>query len=168
MKEQPPEVKEYMTTPTWIYNHHLTTLYYIMRKSWQHEGTAVRTEGTLDACHEKTQLKVFVIVIPKEGWARMATLNLLLVWHRLFRIWLCWHHRLYSWKVGVIPKEGWMRPRAPILLLVWQRQRPWGMFSCDTRHLTTMCYINWGSETNCLIQQRAVTMVIFPGFLLYY
>ncbi len=24
-----------------------------------------------DACHEKTDLKVFVIVIPKEGWARM-------------------------------------------------------------------------------------------------
>ncbi len=23
-----------------------------------------------DACHEKTDLKVFVVVIPKEGWAR--------------------------------------------------------------------------------------------------
>ena len=26
-----------------------------------------------------------------------------LVWHRLFRIWLCWLHRLYSLKVSVIP-----------------------------------------------------------------
>ena len=26
----------------------------------------------IDARHEKTDLKVFVLVIPKEGWARMA------------------------------------------------------------------------------------------------
>ncbi len=44
-------------------------------------------------CHEKTELKVFVVVIPKEGWARMAH----------FRIWVFWLHRLYSLKVGVIP-----------------------------------------------------------------
>ncbi len=44
---------------------------------------------TFDAHHEKT---VFVVVIAKEGWARMAASILLLVWHRLFRIWLCWHH----------------------------------------------------------------------------
>ncbi len=25
-----------------------------------------------DVCHEKTDLKVFVIVIPKEGWARVT------------------------------------------------------------------------------------------------
>ncbi len=28
----------------------------------------------------------------------------------LFRIWPCWHHRLYSQKVGVMPIEGWARP----------------------------------------------------------
>ncbi len=77
-----------------------------------------------EVCHEKTDLKVFVVVIPKEGWARVAAPILLLVWDRLFRFWLCWHHRLYSLKVGVIPKEGWARPCVPILLLVWQRQRP--------------------------------------------
>ncbi len=27
---------------------------------------------TNEVCHEKTDLKVFVVVIPKEGWARMA------------------------------------------------------------------------------------------------
>ena len=27
---------------------------------------------TFDACHEKTDLKVFVIVMPKEGWARVV------------------------------------------------------------------------------------------------
>ncbi len=71
-----------------------------------------------DTRHEKTDLKVFVIVIPKEGWACVALPILLLVWHRLFRIWVNWLHRSYSLKVGVIPKEGWARPHAPILLLV--------------------------------------------------
>ncbi len=60
-----------------------------------------------EAHHEKIDLKVVVIVIPKEGWAHMAAPILLLVWHRLFRIWLCWHHRLYnSRKFGIMPKEG--------------------------------------------------------------
>ncbi len=31
-------------------------------------------------------------------WKVVAAPILLLVWHRLFRIWLCWHHRLYSQK----------------------------------------------------------------------
>ncbi len=31
-----------------------------------------------DARHEKIDLKVFVVVIPKEGWARVAALILLL------------------------------------------------------------------------------------------
>ncbi len=41
--------------------------------------------------------------------------HLLLVWHQLFRIWLCWHHRLlvYSHKVGVMPKEGWTHHSRP-------------------------------------------------------
>ncbi len=37
---------------------------------------------TNDAHHEKTDLKVFVVVIPKEGWTRMAAPILLLVWHQ--------------------------------------------------------------------------------------
>ncbi len=39
-----------------------------------------------DAHREKIDLKVFVVVIPKEGWARVAAPTLLLVWHQLFRI----------------------------------------------------------------------------------
>ena len=35
--------------------------------------------STLKMHHEKTDLKVFVVVIPKEGWARVATPILLLV-----------------------------------------------------------------------------------------
>ncbi len=62
----------------------------------------------------ENRLKVFVVVIPKEEWARMAAPILLLIWHQLFRIWLCWHHGLYSRKVGVMPKEGWSSPRAPM------------------------------------------------------
>ncbi len=34
---------------------------------------------TGDMCHEKTDLKVFVVVIPKEGWVRVAAPILLLV-----------------------------------------------------------------------------------------
>ncbi len=34
----------------------------------------------------KKKLKVFVVVIPKEGWARVAMPILLLAWHRLFEI----------------------------------------------------------------------------------
>ncbi len=61
-----------------------------------------------DVHHEKTDLKVFVVFIPKEGWACMDG---------LFRIWLRWHHRSYSRKFGVMPKEGWAQPCAPILLV---------------------------------------------------
>ncbi len=40
----------------------------------------------IDMCHEKPDLKVFVVVIPKEGWACMAAPILLWVWHRLQNI----------------------------------------------------------------------------------
>ena len=33
----------------------------------------------LDVCHERTDLKVFVVVIPKEGWEHVAAPILLLV-----------------------------------------------------------------------------------------
>ncbi len=38
----------------------------------------VRSSKPNDACHEKTDLKVFVVVMLKEGWARMAAPILLL------------------------------------------------------------------------------------------
>ena len=62
-----------------------------------------------DVRREKTYPNVFVVVIPKEGWAWPHVPILLLVWHRLFRIWVFWLHRSCSVKVGVIPKEGWAR-----------------------------------------------------------
>ncbi len=71
-----------------------------------------------DAHQEKTDRKVFVVVIPQEGWTHMATPILLLIWHRLFRIWLFWLHRSHSLKVGVIPKEGWAWPRLKVCFLV--------------------------------------------------
>ncbi len=36
-----------------------------------------------DARHKKTDLKAYVVVIPKEGWERVAVYILLLIWHRL-------------------------------------------------------------------------------------
>ncbi len=42
--------------------------------------TAKTCSSTIyEARHEKTDLKVFVVVIPKEGWAHMAAPILLLV-----------------------------------------------------------------------------------------
>ncbi len=34
--------------------------------------SVLRERVTYDARHEKIDLKIFVVVIPKEGWARMA------------------------------------------------------------------------------------------------
>ena len=76
-------------------------------------------DGPYDVRQEKTDLKVFIVVIPKEGWACVAASILLLVWHRFFENIIYDVSRVKLWKVGVIPKEGW----APILLWVW-RQRP--------------------------------------------
>ena len=36
---------------------------------------------------------------------RVAAPILLLVWHRIFRVWLCWHYGLYSRKVCVMRKK---------------------------------------------------------------
>ncbi len=35
-----------------------------------------RNGKSVDVCHEKTDLKVFFVVIPKEGWASVATKTL--------------------------------------------------------------------------------------------
>ncbi len=59
-----------------------------------------------DVRHEKTDHKVFVVVMPKEGWAHVATPILLLTWHRLFENIIYDVSRVKLWKVGVIPKEG--------------------------------------------------------------
>ncbi len=54
-----------------------------IRPDWQEDDVTIQPlHGgimTKDACHEKTDLKVFVVVIPKEGWARVAAPILLLV-----------------------------------------------------------------------------------------
>ncbi len=105
-------------------------------------GPEVLTAGNHNKQHEKTDLKVFVVVISKEGWARVAAPILLLVWHWLFRIWLCWHHRLHSWKVGVMPKEGWHDKDLKVCFLVtrvnWpHRKTHFQLFSlpqCDCFH----------------------------------
>ena len=58
------------------------------RKQAKHMNQSCITTGGLknctqsynyEVCHEKTDLKVFVVVKPKEGWARVATPILLLV-----------------------------------------------------------------------------------------
>ncbi len=51
----------------------------------------------IELCHEKTDLKVFVIVIPKEGLAG-------------YKVLLYCLHRLYP-VVGVILKEGLVGPQ---------------------------------------------------------
>ena len=63
-------------------------------------------------------LKIFVVVIPKEGLVGEAPPILL------------WRDK-YTLLVG---------PRSPILLWLWQRQRSEGTFSCDTAHRVFPCY----------------------------
>ena len=55
-----------------------------MRNQYSHCSfhSSCTFEVHIDACHEKTDLKAFVVFIPKEGWARMAAPILLLVRHR--------------------------------------------------------------------------------------
>ncbi len=60
-----------------------------------------------EARHEKTDLKVFVVVMPKQGWAHVPAPILLLAWHRLFENITYDVSRVKFWKVGVIPKDGW-------------------------------------------------------------
>ncbi len=91
----------------WLNHHNTSPYYFLFQASYMTRVTRKQTLRSLSLSYQKKAAPI-----------------LLLVWHRLFRIWLCCHHRLYSREVGVIPKEGWARPRAPILLLVWQRQRP--------------------------------------------
>ncbi len=55
---------------------------YLMPHSQEFCSIANCINSQNDACHEKTDLKVFVVVIPKEGWARVAAPILLLVRHR--------------------------------------------------------------------------------------
>ena len=58
-------------------------LYDVMRSRGQLVSAVCRYRGSPlssnDAHHEKTDLKVFVLAIPKEGWAHVAVPILLLV-----------------------------------------------------------------------------------------
>ncbi len=90
---------------------------FLVVKSWHtcSSGKSQAEEGEggglpNDVCHKKTDLKVFVVVIPKEGWARMAVPTLLLAWHRLFKNIIYDVSRVKIWKVSVIPKEGLAGP----------------------------------------------------------
>ena len=83
-----------------------------------------RLQGTYDARHEKTDLKVFVVVIPKEGWARVAAPILLLVWHRLWENIVYDGSRVKFWKVGVMrmrthPSFGMKTTKTLRSLLSW-------------------------------------------------
>ncbi len=91
---------------------------------------------------------------------------LLLVWHRLFRIfpkkfffgnfWIFFF--FFFGKVGDIPKEGRARPRAPVLLLVWQRLRTLGTFLRGAPQMKTKyCYIG------ALQNTAALNMVNWDG-----
>ncbi len=86
---------------------------------------------------ENRPFKVFVVVMPKKGWAHVAVHILLLAWHWLFENII---YDVKFWKVGVIPKEGWAWPCTLIFLLVWQRQRPWGprLFSRGARQILSI------------------------------
>ena len=48
-----------------------------------HEPCNEKLSQQIDVRHEKTDLKVFVVVIPKVGWARPGTPILLLGGHQL-------------------------------------------------------------------------------------
>ncbi len=62
----------------------------------------------IDARREKTDLKVFVVVIPKEGWVRVAVPILHLVWHRLFENIIYDVSRVKFWKVGgLFSHDAW-------------------------------------------------------------
>ena len=50
----------------------------------QRMQTSFNEVFTYDVHHEKMDLEVFVVVIPKEGWVRPRPPILLLVWHQLF------------------------------------------------------------------------------------
>ncbi len=60
-----------------------TNMIIILSRATSHGAPMYGGVRTWDVRHEKTDLKVFVVVIPKEGWARVAAPILLLVWHRL-------------------------------------------------------------------------------------
>ena len=68
-----------------------------------------------DVCHKKTDLKVFVVVISKEGWARVAVPSFF--WYDTDFLEFVSFDFIYH-ILGVIPKEEWVRPHVPILLLV--------------------------------------------------
>ena len=85
-------------------------------------------EVVFEPCHGKSHLKIFVIVIPKEGLEGRPCQSLFRPCRSLFgydtdyNTVLCCLHWLYS-IVGVKQKEGLAGPCRPILLLAWQRQR---------------------------------------------
>ena len=78
-------------------------------------GSILRT-ALNELCHEKTDLQIFVAVIPQEGLADEAHQSFF--WYDTdYEFIICSLHGLY-FQVGVIPKEELAGPRLPILLLI--------------------------------------------------
>ncbi len=113
-----------------------------MRFRWRKEIAMYSIGRTNDPRHEKTDIKVFVVVIPKEGWARMAAPILLLVWHRLFENIIFgfllfslvhWHISglVFIATVSVSSRSSWSI--SPFL----------GLFSRDMRQLCLIAVVSW-------------------------
>ncbi len=91
----------------------------------------------------KQTFKVFVIVIPKEGWARVAMPILLLAWYWLFKNIIYDVSGVKFWKFCVIPKEGWVCVASTLLKLgSWQCNHP-GQTGTMTVHPS---YSNWDHD----------------------
>ncbi len=87
--------------------------------------------AVIDARHEKTDLKVFIVVIPKEGWVRCTYPSFGMT--PTFR-----EYNLWSQQSQILKSRCHTKRRmgaAIILLLVWERQRPLGLFSCDAHRM---------------------------------
>ena len=84
-----------------------------------------------DARHEKTDLKVFVVVIPKKGWARMA-----------------WARMTDFSEFESADTIGYILEKSVSCHLVWQWQRPYGLFSRDACHpwLTKCLQFKWNPD----------------------
>ena len=66
-------------------------------------------KGVVIICRKNASLKIFVIVIPKEGLTGVA-LPILIWYDTDYSFVICSLHGLYC-KVGVIPKEGLAGPQ---------------------------------------------------------
>ncbi len=104
---------------------------------------SVWSDCELEAIHglryTKRSPMSWVVVIPKEGWPRMAAPTLLLVWHRKKKIWIFFFKILKS--------RCYTKRRAGVAP-VWHRLRTLGTFSRNAGHIaigSKVCglTVNW-------------------------